>query len=570
MVAPQLIQRIGRRSLLRRSPESRTDFFLRPISGKYSATPKYFGGMHETLGTLLQSAATANAAGGVVDHATQLHPWAVVDDAAASLASFLVAHGVEIGDRVAVLHPKSVESFIAVHAIVRCGGVVVPIDPLAPTGRVDAVLRSCVPRAIIGEAATLASRASDFIGTQTMTLVVSGDVSTVTAIAPTATTIAALATAVTHPVSEMPQVAPDDLAYIIFTSGSTGRPKGIVHTHRSALAYAENALAVHELVPTDRVAGTAPLHFDMSTLELYATPLAGATALTITEPTLRFPASLSARLAETATTVIYAVPYQLRQLSLRGDLARHDLSSVRQLAFGGEQFAPGVLLELSRAFPQAELLNVYGPAEVNGIVSRRWAPSPSTLSDVPIGHPWAGVRVLVRGNDEQAVAPGEDGELLVSCASQMVGYWDQPDLTDTSFEQIDGERWYRTGDLVRTSDDGELFFLGRADLRVKVRGVRLELESIESVLADVPGIDSAVAGVSEDADGVQRVVAWVLPSSDPLPTVADVRSWCSTRLPASAVPTEVRFVEDFAQTASGKIDRKAVRDRLAGPSSDLI
>jgi len=519
------------------------------------------------LGSLLGIAAATNSTGGVVDADSVLHRWAEVDNAAARLASCLVAAGVEGGDRVAVLHPKSLESFIAVHAIVRCGAVMVPVDPLGPVDGVESVLRFCDPRAIVGAAATLQARAKHFITDRDIALVVSGDLTQLTTDGKPASKIVPFAAAISHRREELPEVSVDDLAYIIFTSGSTGEPKGIAHTHRSAMAYVENACAVHGLTAADRVAGTSPLHFDMSTLELYATPLAGATAVTITEAMLRFPASLSNRLADTDVSVVYAVPYQLRQLCLRGDLANRDLSSLRQVGFGGEQFAPGVLAELAKAVPSAELLNVYGPAEVNGIVSQRWAPNPSELRDVPIGRAWPGVRLRIVDDDLVEVPAGEAGELLAACASQMTGYWRRPDLDERCFIDTDGQRWYRTGDVVQSETEGVLHFLGRADSRVKVRGVRFELETIESVLGDAPGIDSAVVGVSENDSGVQEVVAWVRTDTTSDVSVTELRRWCRTRLPESAVPSDVRFVDSFAETRTGKIDRKALRATLTTPTA---
>ena len=124
---------------------------------------------------------------------------------------------------------------------------------------------------------------------------------------------------------------------------------------------------------------------------------------------------------EAGVSIVYAVPYQLRQLALRGDLANRDLSAVRQLSFGGEQFAPGVLAELARLLPSAELLNVYGPAEVNGVTSQHWPAGEETIDDVPIGSAWPDVHLRIVDEDLEPVPDGEAGELLVASAAQMVG-----------------------------------------------------------------------------------------------------------------------------------------------------
>ena len=515
------------------------------------------------LGELLGFGAVVNPVGGVLDADSKLHPWAELDGVAHGLASWLVDHGVQSGDRVAVLHPKSVWSFVAVHAIVRCGAIMVPLDPRGPRESVEAVLRFCQPSAIIGAAETVAARASEYVSESSVPLAVSGELSRLDDLALPAKRLASLDTAMAWPQAHLPEVEPHQPAYIIFTSGSTGEPKGITHSHASALAYADNAVKIHGLAPTDRVAGTSPLHFDMSTLELYACPLAGATPVTITEGTLRFPATLSQQLEDAKVTVLYAVPYQLRQLSLRGDVAKRDLSALRQISFGGEQFSPGALQDLAQSLPPAELLNVYGPAEVNGVASQRWDPRPSDLTTVPIGTAWPGVELRIVDEDLNDVQSGETGELLATCPSQMIGYWSMPESNERCFVVDGSRRWYRTGDIVRKDANELLHFMGRADTRVKVRGVRLELETIETVMGDAPGVDSVVVGVREDDQGVQYVVAWVLPIDDRELSFDELRRWCLKRLPSSAVPSEIRFVNAFAETRTGKIDRKSLRQSLS-------
>jgi len=489
------------------------------------------------------------------------------------LAAALVGHGVRPGDRIAVLHPKSHWSFVAVHASMRAGAVWVPLDPMGPIEGIDAVLEACRPTAIIGAEQTIRARASRWLERRDPLVVATGD------------DLQALEAVVTNPVlsvehiahatddadvddTTLPDLTPSDPAYIIFTSGSTGEPKGILHTHRSGLAYVENAVATHDLRPDDRIAGTCPLHFDMSTLELYAAPAAGSSIVVVTEAELRFPVSLSKRLETTASTIIYAVPYQLRQLCQRGALDQHDVSAVRQVGFGGEQFAASALDEVMTAFPTAEFLNVYGPAEVNGVVSHRFPPGAPVVDGVPIGHAWDGIDLRIVDEELVDVSPGDDGELLVASPSQMTGYWERPELNERIFVEADGRRWYRTGDIVCAGPDGLMWFRGRADTRIKVRGVRLELETIESVLSDAPGVDSAVVGV-EDVEGVQRVISWILPNRDDLDAGGasrvdpnELRRWCAMRLPDSAVPGDVRFVASFPSTRSGKIDRRAVRAEL--------
>jgi amino acid adenylation domain-containing protein len=377
------------------------------------------------------------------------------------------------------------------------------------------------------------------------------------------------------PPGEMVPVSGSDPAYIIYTSGSTGRPKGIVHTHASAIAYAVTAAKTYDLTSADRLANVAPLHFDQSTFELYAGPVAGAAVLVIPEPILRFPASLSALLEAERITVWYSVPYLLAQLSTRGVLAERDLGTIRWVLFGGESFPPGQLADLMGQLPLARFSNVYGPAEVNQCTIHNLSTPPSADAAVPIGRPWPGARVAVVDPEDVLVdvVPGSPGELLVQTSTMMAGYWNRPDLSAASIVERTsatggGRRWYRTGDLVVERPDGNLEFLGRIDNQIKLRGHRIELEAIDAVLADIAELQMATVVVrrsQQSGAAEDRLIAIVVPE----PTLVDgspeqlaameavVMSTLRERLPRYAVPTELLVVSSLPRTGSGKVDRVA-------------
>lgn len=513
------------------------------------------------IGDLMSAAAVfGQGQGGIVDLDGVVVSW---DDAAVvarNVAQRLVAHGVRPGDRVVVAHPKSAVSYLAVHAVALAGAVMVPLDPLGPAASLATVVRAVDAQVVIGAAATLAQRLGDVLDSFSV-VIATGNIETLGAGCAHDSDIvawdeAAAPQKVSGEPPELPQVRPDDDAYIIFTSGSTGIPKGLMHTHASCLAYARAAVGFHRLDTTARVAGTSPLHFDMSTLELYAVPLAGATAVTIGEVEQRFPATLSEHLSREHVTHFYCVPYQLKQLMLRGDLDNHDWGAVQQIAFGGEAFDASAVEALGVAFPHAEIVNVYGPAEVNGVVTSSLGRAPARLDTVPIGHGWDGVTLkIVDGGGEVVEADGE-GELWVDSPSTMRGYWRRPDLDDSLFV-LDGRyRYYRTGDVVRRLADGTLVFVGRRDNRVKVRGVRLELEEVERIIAEIEGVAHAVAVVQRGTDG-EHVMIWAVPDGG-RPTLQQVRRHCAGRLPPSAVPQEILWTTELPVTATGKIDRHAV------------
>jgi amino acid adenylation domain-containing protein len=482
--------------------------------------------------------------------------WSEVDERTASLASTLLDAGVRPGDRVAVARRKGPESFEAVHGILRAGGVVVPIDPVAPASAARQVIRDAEVRAVVGDARTVNALDPWTAVDDLAVAIVDG--------APDDPRVVPWNTAVGRPSGvALPSVAGDDVAYIIYTSGSTGRSKGIVHTHHSAMAYATRAVAEYGLTTTDRLAGMNPLHFDMSTLELYAAPLAGATVVVMAEAHLQFPASFTERSVEHGVTIWYTVPFLLRSVVERGGLDRRALPTLRAVLYGGEPYPGGSLRRLMAALPGVHVVNVYGPAEVNACTHHHLDRPSEVGEEVPIGRPWAGAEVRVVGEDGLDVTPGEPGELWVSTPTVMRGYWRLDDLSRARMHRRAGAPdWYATGDVVVEDDQGVLWFRGRRDHQVKVRGVRLELEAIESVLTDAPDVVHAVAAASGPPGEASHIVAAVVLRDAATPDPASLREWCGKRLPSVAVPRSFAFRPDLPSTASGKIDRAAVRTAL--------
>jgi non-ribosomal peptide synthetase component F len=283
----------------------------------------------QVIGDLLESQARLRGDEEALTDGTARLTWREYRDGAGRLASTLAARGVGPGDRVGVHLPKSADSFVAVHAIVRLGAVVVPVDWFAPERYVAEVLSDAGAAIVVSTA-----RGSRLEALREATGV--RDV-----VDPTSDTDRGAAAPVVG-------VRPSDPAYIVYTSGSTGRPKGIVHTHASALAYARRAAETYGLTAGDRLANIAPLHFDQSTFELYAAPLVGAAVLVVPDGVMRFPASLSELAARERITVWYSVPFAISQLTSRGALNDGDLGALRWVVFGGEPFPAAALAEAMR------------------------------------------------------------------------------------------------------------------------------------------------------------------------------------------------------------------------------
>lgn len=527
----------------------------------------------QTLADLLPAAAMAFADRVAVVGLERSLTFADVDVAAGAVAGAFVDAGVKSGDQVVLSMHKTVDSFIIIHGLLRIGAVVVPLDPLMPVESATALITLVSPEAIVADNAS-AQRFDLFDGIAKVLLTDPQDT-------PDEASGIPLRAYLDHPENHIAaapsNVALDDPAYVIFTSGSTGEPKGITHTHRSAMAYAALAMDVHGITCEDRLAGLPPLHFDMSTLELYTAPLAGASIVPIGTAELRFPASFTERAERERITVWYSVPFQLRQISERGALDQRDMSSLRHVVYAGEAFSAPALSVLMAQLPGVRFSNAYGPAETN-VVTVHELDAPPTDA-VPIGRPWGDVSVKIvdpaahvtSSSDLIDVAVGTLGELWVNAASTMAGYLQRADLDAERLIGPPENRWYRTGDLVRSDERGVLWLAGRIDHQVKVRGTRLELEAVEAVLAANPQIAEAVVAADLSGTSIEHLIAAVTLAVD-----ADeldqrsLRRWCAARLAAVAVPMDTAVWESFPLTSSGKIDRSRVRSSLNEPNHETI
>ena len=471
----------------------------------------------------------------------------------AQLGSALRARGVAPGDRVIVFAPKSADTYLAIHAAIYAGAVAVPVNPQSPPELVAAIVDEIDPAAVVLHPATAARFPA---------------LPRVTVGAPLGNEIVELgdhhigdeelaATTVRGPVDR----TGDDPAYIITTSGSTGRPKSIVHTHRSGRRYAELAAQTYRIGVDDTLANVAPFHFDQSTFELYAAPLIGAPVVLLSEALLRFPASVSEVLEREQVTIWYSVPTILRQLLERGALETRDLTALRWVLFGGEVFPTAQIRRLMALMPNAAFSNVYGPAEVNQCTFHHFDTPPGG-DTVPIGRAWDDTDLRIVRDGVVLDGPAT-GELEVSTATAMAGYWGRPDLNANCFvdESLAGglqRRWYRTGDRVERDRDGVFHFLGRIDRQVKIRGIRVELESIEDAMNSIDGVTGAAAVPTGDDD--HPLVGFV--ESRDIDDERRIRAALAQRVVPGTAPDTIVIVPALPRTASGKVDTVGAAELL--------
>lgn len=484
------------------------------------------------------------------------------------LARSLAELGVRRRDTVGIYMDKCIHTPVALHGIMKAGAAYVPLDPSAPAERVAAVIADCGIRHVVSMPDKLKRiEALPELGRPEWVVGPSAD----GAGSVRCVSWSDVAAAPTEPPAKLKLIG-DDLAYVIYTSGSTGRPKGIMHTHASGLSFSRWAAREYGLGTGDVLSNHAPLHFDLSILDFFAGAVAGCSTSIIPEEYTRLPASYSKLIADHRITVLYTVPFAMIQLLLRGVIEQRDLSALRWAIFGGEPFPVKHLKALMDQLPHVAFDNIYGPAEVNGITHCVVPRLDGKETTVPIGPIADHAEALIVDETDAPLARGEIGELLVRSPTMMKGYWDRPELNAKAFYRrtlVPGhdEVFYRTGDLVVEQPDGAMVFVGRKDRQVKVRGYRVELDEVEAALGAHDEVEEAAAVTLPAGDGSRRIVAAVTLRAGGSAEARTLLAHAKRRLPWYAVPSEIAVRADFPRTPTGKTDRRALAELLAGPSA---
>ena len=359
-----------------------------------------------------------------------------------------------------------------------------------------------------------------------------------------------------------------DPSYILHTSGSTGMPKLILHTHRSAMSFVDWAVAEYSLTDEDRLSNHSSHHTCFATFDYYAAAAVGATTVILPPSVLMMPASLSTRIEEEQISVWYSVPAALIQLSLRGNLETRNLDTLRWILFAGETFPEKHLRRLMEQIPSARFSHVYGSTEVNVCTYYHLPEDGDFVVPLPIGRPCSNATVEVVDEDLQTVPPGGVGELLVCGSAVMSGYLGEPERNRSVLvrRQTAGdpqEIYFRTGDRGRMLEDGNLTFVARADLQVKVRGHRVELEEVETALLSLESVEEAAAFTIPDGEGSSSLRAAVVTTQPAETRSHEIQATLKGRLPMHAVPTSIAVLDRLPRTPTGKVDRRALQTQLA-------
>jgi non-ribosomal peptide synthetase component F len=341
-----------------------------------------------------------------------------------------------------------------------------------------------------------------------------------------------------------------------------------VITHAMVCAFLDWALPYFGHRPGDRISGHPPLHFDLSTFDIYGTLSSGG-ELHLVGPKVLLPAQLANFIREARLTQWFSVPSTFAYMVKGNAIEQDDFASLERVIWCGEVLAPAVLAHWMKRVQKPSYTNLYGPTEAtiaSSYYTVRRAPTDTSVP-IPIGTECGGEQILVVDEELREVAAGESGEVCIAGAGLSPGYWRDEEKTRAAFttQPGSGTRVYRTGDLGRRDAAGILHYTGRADSQIKSRGYRIELGEIETALSAVEGMGecAVVAVPSAGFEGTLICCAWSAKPQAKL-DAPGLRRALAQSLPSYMLPAKWLKLDELPRNVAGKIDRRGLQERFTG------
>ncbi|MCD9188137.1 MAG: amino acid adenylation domain-containing protein [Pyrinomonadaceae bacterium] len=467
-----------------------------------------------------------------------------LDERANQIAGKLSELGIKPEIRVGICLKRSLDMICTVLAVVKCGGVYVPLDSTYPNERLTYILEDSQVKILVTEESLLSSlpeklptlfvldREKEEISTRPkQRLKVRGDIF--------------------------------NLVYITYTSGSTGKPKGIGMTQHSLLNLLDWMLANTQLPEKAVTLQFASLSFDVSFQDIFSTLLSGGSLVLITEDERQDIKGLAKIIAREGVHRLFIPAVALQQLAEGFCNLGAEQTAISKIIAGSEQLqiTPKIAQMFSQN-PQAHLHNEYGPSEAHVVTELEMQGKPDEWVKRPsVGKPISNTKIYILDQHFEPTPTCVPGELYIGGYGVARAYLTQPALTSEKFipdpfSKKHGARMYRTGDMARFLADGNIEFLGRADFQLKIRGFRIEPGEIEIVLSQSPFVSEAVVTAFEFSEFDKRLIAYVVPKNGATPEPAQIREFLKEKLPDYMIPSSFIVLDKIPLNTNGKVDRK--------------
>lgn len=456
-----------------------------------------------------------------------------LDKKSDALAQKLITQGISAGKAVGAYLDRTAYVVISQLAVLKAGGVFLPIDHRYPKDRIKYMLEDCRVEMVVSDRELVSEWNIKYIN---LTKYDFKDTPG-------------------NPV----KISPEAPCYVIYTSGSTGKPKGCVLSHKGIANFCinNNIVPYAEKLDHQTVISVNTISFDFFIAETLLPLLHGWTVVLAGEEESRSKNLFKRLVIENNVNIIETTPTRLKIYS-KDEKENGCLRQIRLIVSSGEELSDSLLRHLKTVSP-AKIYNTLGPSECSV-----WNTDGDFSTDITIGRPIANTQIYILDKDMRPVPVGVAGELCIAGDGVGKGYLNRPELTAEKFvpnpfateENRHGKVMYRTGDLARWREDGEIEYLGRIDTQVKIRGLRIELGEIESVMGGFAGIRLTAAAAQKDDNGRQYLAGYYTAEGEI--DEKELRKYLSSKLPKYMVPNYFVRLDAMPMTASGKTDRKSL------------
>ncbi|MCW5314092.1 amino acid adenylation domain-containing protein [Nostoc sp. KVJ3] len=448
------------------------------------------------------------------------------------LAHYLIQnHQIQLDTLIAICVERSLEMIIGVLGILKAGAAYVPIDPSYPQERIEFMLQDSGTSVLLTQSFIKDQLSLSKLEHQVICL----DEETFNS-------------ALTD--NPNVKITPDNLAYIIYTSGSTGRPKGVMIEHRAIVNLSLAWAKTFQVQSQSRLLQFVSFSFDPSVAEIATTLVTGACLYLTNKETLLPGQGLINFLAE------YKISHSALPLSVLSVLPQASLPDLQCLGVGGEACSAELVTQWGTG---RHFFNCYGPTESTVIATI--ASCEPNGKKPSIGQPLSNIRIYILDTHNQLLPPGIPGELCIAGVGLARGYLNRPDLTNEKFIDVELfgkiERIYKTGDLAKWNCDGNLEYLGRIDDQIKLRGFRIEIGEIESLLLQHTLVKEAVV-ILYKSDSNPRILAYLTAAEKSINLANQLKDYLKNRLPNYMLPSQIIILDKLPINPNGKLDRRSL------------
>ncbi len=470
---------------------------------------------------------------------------------AEELARVLIADGIERGDVVAVSGSRSFGLIASMLGVLLSGGVLLTLDRNLPWQRQQLMLQEAQAKRLF------------YIGDRPLEAQNIGEFLEVIGVNPDTAQVVDSAKGTNLEIINLPELSPEDAAYIFFTSGTSGVPKGVLGCHKGLSHFLNWQRQTFAVEPQDRCGQLTGLSFDVVLRDIFLPLTSGATLCLPAEGDNLEATRILPWLEREQISLFHTVP-SLAQSWLANVPQGVSLRALRQVFFAGEPLTQTLIRRWRKAFPEAgEIVNLYGPTETTLAKCFYLVPAAPLPGVQPVGSPLPETQALILAENHQLCGIGEPGEIVIRTPFRSLGYINgseenQRRFIKNPFRDDPQDLLYRTGDHGRYRPDGSLEILGRLDDQVKIRGIRIEPGEINTVLCQHSTIRESVVIAREDSPGDKRLVAYVVPNPGEIPTTSELRQFLKEKLPDYMVPSAFVSLDALPLTSNGKLDRRAL------------